>query len=79
MTKRYALRDDQWKRIENLLPGREGTVGGGANAPSRALARRSAPFGAAPKIIDCLSRQYYIGTEQVFRGEICHLDLAILG
>ena len=27
MTKRYALRDDQWERIENLLPGREGTVG----------------------------------------------------
>ena len=27
MTKRYALRDDQWSRIENLLPGREGTVG----------------------------------------------------
>lgn len=27
MTKRYALRDDQWLRIENLLPGREGTVG----------------------------------------------------
>ena len=27
MIKRYALRDDQWARIENLLPGREGTVG----------------------------------------------------
>ena len=27
MTKRYALRDDQWNRIKNLLPGREGTVG----------------------------------------------------
>lgn len=27
MTRRYALRDDQWSRIENLLPGREGTVG----------------------------------------------------
>ena len=27
MTKRYALRDDQWSRIENLLPGRERTVG----------------------------------------------------
>jgi hypothetical protein len=23
----YALRDDQWVRIENLLPGRTGTVG----------------------------------------------------
>ena len=27
MSRRYALRDDQWKRIEDLLPGREGSVG----------------------------------------------------
>lgn len=27
MIRRYALRDDQWERIKNLLPGREGTVG----------------------------------------------------
>jgi transposase len=25
--RRYALRDDQWERIEGLLPGREGSVG----------------------------------------------------
>ena len=25
--KRYGLRDDQFARIENLLPGRPGTVG----------------------------------------------------
>ena len=25
--RRYALRDDQWERIEALLPGREGWVG----------------------------------------------------
>src|ERR1700744_4383094 len=25
--KRYALRDDQWERIKNLLPGRKGSVG----------------------------------------------------
>jgi transposase len=25
--RRYGLRDDQWKRIENLLPGRQETVG----------------------------------------------------
>jgi transposase len=25
--RRYALRDDQWDRIKNLLPGREGHVG----------------------------------------------------
>ena len=27
MAHRYALRDDQWARIADLLPGREGTVG----------------------------------------------------
>jgi transposase len=27
MKRRYALRDDQWERIKNLLPGREGHVG----------------------------------------------------
>jgi len=25
--RRYALRDDQWERIKNILPGREGHVG----------------------------------------------------
>ena len=28
--RRYALRDDQWDRIEDILPGREGHVGGTA-------------------------------------------------
>jgi transposase len=27
MTRRYALRDDQWERIKDLLPGRKETVG----------------------------------------------------
>lgn len=26
-TQRYALRDDQWERIKDLLPGRKGSVG----------------------------------------------------
>jgi len=30
MTRRYALRDDQWERIKDLLPGRVGHVGGTA-------------------------------------------------
>ncbi len=30
MTRRYALRDDQWARMEALLPGRAGHVGGTA-------------------------------------------------
>lgn len=25
--RRYALRNDQWERIQNILPGREGSVG----------------------------------------------------
>ena len=29
-TRRYGLRDDQWARIEGLLPGRVGHVGGTA-------------------------------------------------
>ena len=28
--RRYGLRDDQWERIQDLLPGREGHVGGTA-------------------------------------------------
>lgn len=27
MVSRYGLRDDQWEKLEPLLPGREGTVG----------------------------------------------------
>ena len=30
MTRRYGLRDDQWARMEHLLPGRGGHVGGTA-------------------------------------------------
>ena len=27
MSRRYALRDEQWERIKNVLPGRDGHVG----------------------------------------------------
>ena len=27
MSRRYALRDDQWERIKDMLPGRDGSVG----------------------------------------------------
>jgi transposase len=30
MTRRYGLRNDQWNRIKDMLPGREGHVGGTA-------------------------------------------------
>ena len=29
-TRRYALRDDQWERIEQMLPGKSGDVGASA-------------------------------------------------
>ena len=29
-TRRYALRDDQWERIKDMLPGRDGTRGASA-------------------------------------------------
>lgn len=32
MLRRYALRDDQWERIQDVLPGREGYVGRTAKA-----------------------------------------------
>lgn len=32
MARRYALRDAQWERIKDFLPGREGHVGGTAEA-----------------------------------------------
>jgi transposase len=35
MVRRYALRDDQWDRIKDFLPGREGHVG--ATAPDNRL------------------------------------------
>ncbi len=35
MTRRYGLRDEQWERIKELLPGREGTVG--VTAPDNRL------------------------------------------
>ena len=48
MTRRYALRDDQWVRIQDLLPGREGYVAGRAGcdlARGRAFLARRRPGG----------------------------------
>ena len=50
--RRYGLRDDQWVRIEGLLPGRAGSVGVTA---------------AMDKSV-CLSRQCSTGTVQVSPG-----------
>ena len=40
MARRHSLRDDQWERIRNLLPGREGTVGVTAKDVHRASGAR---------------------------------------
>ena len=39
MTRRYALRDDQWERIKDLLPGRQGYVGVTARDNNRLFAQ----------------------------------------
>ncbi len=44
--RRYALREDQWERIKDFLPGREGHVGGTAKDNRlfvEAVLYRSAP------------------------------------
>ncbi len=38
VTRRYGLRDDQWGRMEHLLPGRAGQVGGTARDDRRFVA-----------------------------------------
>ena len=45
--RRYALRDDQWDRIKDILPGREGHVGGTA-ASNRLSASKPFSSGFAP-------------------------------
>jgi transposase len=47
--RRYALRDDQWDRIKDFLPGREGHVGGTA-------AERVNDFGT-PGVISLVSKR----------------------
>lgn len=49
--RRYALRDDQWDRIKDFLPGREGHVGGTAAGTARTpvvfMTARANPRGGA--------------------------------
>src|SRR6476659_4027977 len=79
--RRYALRDDQWPRIRDLLPGREGHVGVTAEdnrlfadavrdrhrcgIPWRALPER---FGASNKLHTRVGRWARTGVwERIFR------------
>ena len=48
--KRYGLRDDQFARIENLLPGRPGTVGRNSDRGNRLFVLRAgAPWRDLPE------------------------------
>ncbi len=64
--RRYALRDDQWERIEDILPGHKDFVGMTARDKSICFT------------IGCLSRLFCIGIEQVFLGETFLKGLEIL-
>ena len=50
MLRRYALRDDQWERIKDFLPGRPGHVG--ANARDNRLFDDGTYWGFEEKNID---------------------------
>jgi hypothetical protein len=67
--RRYALRDDQWDRIKNFLPGREGHVGGTA-ADNRTCARPSYTLTTASPTV----RQLTVG-RQCARGSPTPADI----
>ena len=75
--RRYALRDDQWDRIQDILPGREGHVGGTA-ADNRLLVEavsqvsRRHPLARSARALwrleDRLSALQPMGQERRFRA-----------
>ena len=72
--RRYALRDDQWDRIQDILPGREGHVGGTA-ADNRLFVeavlfrfRAGIPWRDLPRLEDRLSALQPMGQERRFRA-----------
>ena len=76
--RRYALRDDQWDRIKDFLPGREGHVGGTA-ADNRLFVeavlyryRAGIPLArlarALRRLEDCASAFRQVGEEWRFRA-----------
>ena len=76
--RRYALRDDQWDRIKDILPGREGHVGGTA-ADNRLFVeavlfrfRAGIPWRDLPRALwrleDRLSTLQPMGQERRFRA-----------
>ena len=76
--RRYALRDDQWDRIKEILPGREGHVGGTA-ADNRLFVeavlfrfRAGVPLARSARALwrleDRLSALQPVGQERRFRA-----------
>ena len=61
--RRYALRDDQWERIEDLLPGREGHVGVTAK-DNRLFVRSLADFAKLVEAFDAKSISFVAVTQQ---------------
>jgi transposase len=55
MTRRYALRDDQWQCIEPLLPGRAGHVGVTARDNRLFVEAGCIATGLAPLAVTCSS------------------------
>jgi hypothetical protein len=53
---RHALRDDQFARIEKLLPGRPGTVGRNSELGNRLTDRRKSMLAKASTLIVQLLR-----------------------
>ena len=75
--RRYGLRDDQWDRIKEILPGREGHVGG--TAADNRLFVEAVLFDLAPaspgrsaralwRLEDRLSALQPVGQERRFRA-----------
>src|ERR1700691_2610329 len=69
--RRYALRDDQWDRIKDILPGRAGHVGVTAKDNLQAM------LASPPRITGCSSRRYFTVIAQAYLGATCRNVLAI--
>ena len=55
--RRYSLRDDQWDRIKDILPGREGHVGG--TAADNRLFVEAVLFGFEPVSRGAICRAHF--------------------
>ena len=63
--KRYGLRDDQFLRIENLLPGRPGTVGRSSDLGEVCTMSKNKRRAKAERI-RCLSKLFFISNLEIY-------------